>query len=73
MLNIIFFAGFWFYNINPDFVKGVLAFFVFRWLYFYNYEEAWAWIYALKINKRVRELKEQNPIKLKEGNGTEDI
>ena len=54
LLNVIFFAGFWFYNIAPSVVKFVCAFFVFRWLYFYNYEEVWAWVYAFKLRNKKR-------------------
>ena len=52
MLNVIFLGGFWFYNIAPSVVKFVCAFFVFRWLYFYNYEEVWAWRYAFKLRAK---------------------
>ena len=54
MLLVIFLGGFWFYNIAPSVVKFVLAFFVLRWLYYYNYEEVWAWSYAFKIRNKKR-------------------
>ena len=46
-LNVSFLGAFWFYNINPLLTKIVLSYFVFRWLYYYTYEEVWCWIYAL--------------------------
>ena len=62
ILNVIFLGAFWFYNIAPTISKVVVALFVFRWLYFYNYEEVWCWRYAFKMRT-----------KLKEMNGTEKI
>ena len=54
LLNVIFLGGFWFYHIAPQTTKIVLTFFVMRWLYYYNYEEAWCWRYAFRLRNKKR-------------------
>ena len=54
LLNVVFFGGFVCYSSYPKITMWVIGFFVFRWLYFYNYEEVWAWVYAFKLRNKKR-------------------
>ena len=50
-LLIVFMAAFIIIDVLPLLAKAMVIIFTARWVYYYNYEEVWCWLFAFKIKK----------------------